>query len=98
MAASLTNPVQVVETSQVIYTPPVSAVNARRILVKPNLGYPVGPPATVSMTVLKQVLRGLRQANSQAEILIVEGVCSPTAFEKIMAKNGLYDLLDLGIQ
>ncbi|MBD0335227.1 MAG: DUF362 domain-containing protein [Cyanobacteria bacterium Co-bin13] len=98
MSASLTAHIQVAETSQFAYTPPDAAHSARRIVVKPNLGYPVGPPATVSMEVLRRVLLGLRQANSHAEILIVEGVCSPVAFEKIMAKNGLYDLLDEGTQ
>jgi uncharacterized protein (DUF362 family) len=97
MSASPTAHCQVTETSQFTYTPPSAARSATRILVKPNLGYPVGPPATVSMGVLKQVLLGLRTASPQAEILIVEGVCSPVAFEKIMAKNGLYDLLDEGI-
>ncbi|MBD2259272.1 DUF362 domain-containing protein [Pseudanabaena sp. FACHB-2040] len=98
MSASLTTHLQVAETSQFVYAPPDAARSARRILVKPNLGYPVGPPVTVSMEVLRRVLLGLRQVSPQAELLIVEGVCSPVAFEKIMAKNGLYDLLDQGIQ
>ena len=85
-------------TSAFMYQPPQAAVNARRILVKPNLGYPVGPPATVSMTVLQRVLQGLRQANPQAEILIVEGVCSKVAFADIMGKLGVYLLLDEGMQ
>ncbi|MGF1458947.1 MAG: DUF362 domain-containing protein [Leptolyngbyaceae cyanobacterium] len=85
-------------TADFVYTPPQSAVNAQRILVKPNLGYPVGPPATVSRTVLQRVLAGLRSASPQAEILIVEGVCSKVAFADIMGKVGIYDLLDEGMQ
>jgi hypothetical protein len=77
-----------------VYQPPEIARTADRILVKPNLGYPVGPPVTVSMDVLRQVLSGLRQMNPQAEILIVEGVCSPVSLNKIASKNGLFNLLD----
>ena len=89
---------QVANTADFIYQPPPSAHNARRILVKPNLGYPVGPPVTVSMGVLATVLAGLRQASPQAEILIVEGVCSPVSLEQIASRNGLYALLDAGMK
>lgn len=80
------------------YTPPAAAQQAQRILVKPNLGYPVGPPVTVSMAVLGDVIRSLRKFNPKAEILIVEGVCSKVAFDIIMAKVGANQLLSEGIQ
>ncbi len=80
------------------YQPPNSALHANRILVKPNLGYPVGPPVTVSMMVLGQVLRSLRTSNPTAEILIVEGVCSPVDLATIVSKNGLYNILDAGMR
>jgi uncharacterized protein (DUF362 family) len=79
------------------YQPPQAALNAKRILVKPNLGYPIGPPVTVSMGVLGQVLRSLRTSNPTAEILIVEGVCSAVDLAEIVSKNGLYNLLDEGM-
>ncbi len=41
------------------YVPPIAAHKAQRILVKPDLGYPVGPPATVGMAVLGEVVRSL---------------------------------------
>lgn len=87
-----------VPTADFIYAPPAIARNAKTILVKPNLGYPVGPPATVSMAVLGQVLTGLRQVSPNAEILIVEGICSKVPFADIMDKLGVYDLLDEGMQ
>jgi uncharacterized protein (DUF362 family) len=90
--------VQTVESRSFIYQPPACAYGAKRILVKPNLGYPVGPPVTVSMGVLKTVLEGLRSASPQAEILIVEGVCSPVSLTQIVSKNGLYNILDEGMQ
>ncbi len=81
-------------TNTFIYQPPASAYNANRILVKPNLGYPVAPPVTVSMGVLAKVLQALRQASPNALISIVEGVCSPVSLQDIASKNGLYALLD----
>lgn len=80
------------------YHPPAAAHGAERILVKPNLGYPVGPPATVSMGVLRQVLQGLRAASPNAEILIVEGVCSPVSLGDIAQRNGLLGILDEGMR
>jgi Domain of unknown function (DUF362) len=80
------------------YQPPPSAYNAQRILVKPNLGYPVAPPVTVSMGVLGKVLQSLRQASPNATISIVEGVCSPASLHDIASKNGLYALLDEGME
>jgi Domain of unknown function (DUF362) len=81
-----------------VYQPPASAHNARRILLKPNLGYPKPAPVTVSMPILQAVLQGLRAASPQAEILIVEGVCSPVNLTDIVAKLGVYQLLDEGMQ
>ncbi|NJN48728.1 MAG: DUF362 domain-containing protein [Alkalinema sp. RL_2_19] len=80
------------------YQPPAAAIQAKRILVKPNLGYPVGPPVTVSMAVLGQVLQGLRQVNPGAEILVVEGVCSPVDFATIASKHGLDNILGDGMR
>jgi Domain of unknown function (DUF362) len=80
------------------YTPPQSSLTARRILVKPNLGYPVGPPVTVSMKVLGDVLQGLRRVNPQAEILIVEGVCSAVSLTEIARCNGLFEQMDEGMR
>lgn len=76
------------------YQPPAAAQAARHILIKPNLGYPIGPPVTISMGVLGQVISALRQANSQAKITIIEGVCSPVSLGEIAQINGLHDLFD----
>ncbi|MBD2105860.1 DUF362 domain-containing protein [Nodosilinea sp. FACHB-13] len=80
------------------YTPPASAHAAQRILVKPNLGYPVGPPVTVSMAVLQAVIRGLQEYSPSAEIFIVEGVCSKVSFDTVMAKLGVQQLLSTKVQ
>jgi hypothetical protein len=90
--------VHIAATSDFVYTPPAIATTAQRILVKPNLGYPVGPPVTVSMGILGQVLTGLRKENPRAEILIVEGVCSAISLSEIVHRNGLSSILDNGMQ
>jgi hypothetical protein len=85
-------------TASFIYQPPASAFNVKHILVKPNLGYPVAPPVTVSMSILAKILQALRQASPNARISIVEGVCSPISLHDIAGKNGLYALLDDGME
>lgn len=85
--------VHVSKSEDFVYQPPACARFSRQILIKPNIGYPVGPPATVSMEVLAKVIHGLQQANPRAKILIVEGVCSKTSFATIMAKRGVHSLL-----
>jgi hypothetical protein len=90
--------VQIADTPTFTYIPPQTAQGSQRILVKPNLGYPVGPPVTVSMQVLGEVLRALREVSPIAEILVVEGVCSPVSLEEISQKHGLLALLDDGMR
>jgi Domain of unknown function (DUF362) len=85
-------------TKSFIYQPPASAFDAKHILVKPNLGYPVAPPVTVSMEVLSKVLQSLRTASPNAQISIVEGVCSPVSLHDIASKHGVYALLDDGME
>lgn len=89
---------QVVAREHWVYQPPPEAIAAHRILVKPNLGYPQGPPVTVSLGVLAQVLHRLRQVSPKAEILIVEGVCSPVSLGEIAQRHGLHSVLDEGMQ
>lgn len=90
--------VTVTDTPQFRYEPPVSAHLARRVLIKPNLGYPNGPPVTVSMPVLKEVIAGVRRVNPGAEILIVEGVCHSLSAAEIARRLGIETLLGDGIQ
>jgi uncharacterized protein (DUF362 family) len=98
MVKTAHTPVQVAATADFIYQPPAAAINCQRILVKPNLGYPVAAPVTVSMKVLGIVLQGLRTASPNAEILIVEGVCSHVSLVDIAKRLGVYSLLDSGMQ
>ena len=89
---------QIIESDRFVYQPPAPARTAHRILVKPNLGYPGAAPITVSMAVLAQVLQQLRHHNPEAEILVVEGVCSPMPLIDIASRHGLFQYLDAGMQ
>lgn len=77
-----------------VYMPPEAAWGAARILVKPNLGYPVKHPATVSMPVMAAVLQGLRRASPRGRILIIEGSTSEMSVTEIAERNGLLEMLD----
>ncbi len=74
------------------YSPPESARTARRILIKPNWGYPCPHPVTVGLPVLKAVIAGIRAVNPAAEILLVEGVCDKLPALEIARKLGLAEL------
>ena len=90
--------VHVCDRPDFVYTPPASALGAKRILIKPNLGYPTPHPVTVSLSVLQDVIEGVRGVNATAEILIVEGVCHSQPANIIMQTLGLPTLLGDGIR
>jgi hypothetical protein len=94
MMAMSSHPCTVTPSAQFIYHPPDAALTARQILIKPNLGYPVPHPVTVSVPVLAEVLRSLRYHNPKADIFIVEGVCSPKSLHDITGRLGIHPLLD----
>lgn len=91
--ANLTS-VRTADVESFAYQPPHAAYDATRILVKPNLGYPSGPPVTVNPAVLGAVLRGLRRASPMARILVMEGACSKVSVHEIFEQHGIADLLD----
>lgn len=82
------------DTDNFVYVPPDAAFGASRILVKPNLGYPKPPPATVSMPVLEKVLQGLRRAAPHARIVIMEGTTGKLGAVETLEKLGVPALLD----
>ena len=79
------------------YEAPETARTARRILLKPNWGYPRPHPVTVSLPVLKEVVCGIRRVNPNAEILLVEGVCGKLPALEIASKLGLAELEAMGV-
>jgi uncharacterized protein (DUF362 family) len=89
--------VEIASLANFLYQPPAAAISAKRILIKPNLGYPVPPPVTISVPVLSRVLQGLRRVNPTAEIILVEGVCSSVPLSEIVNRLGINSILDQGI-
>ena len=85
------------DSDSFLYAPPDAARTARRILLKPNWGYPRPHPVTVSLPVLKEIVRGIRAINPEAEILLVEGVCDKRPALEIARKLGLSELEAQGV-
>ncbi|PJF22201.1 MAG: hypothetical protein CUN56_07195 [Phototrophicales bacterium] len=77
-----------------VYIPPEAAFGAARILIKPNLAYPQGPPITVSMTVLEKVLRGIRRVNPHGRIVVADGVTADIDALENFKQLGLLDIID----
>lgn len=76
---------------------PAAAHNANHVLIKPNLGYPESAPVTVSLELLSHVLQAVRNASPNAQITVLEGVCSKVSFAEIVEIHGLASILDAGM-
>jgi len=55
-----------------VFEAPPAIARARRVLIKPVAGYPVGYPVTTSRAMMVSIIMGIRQI-SDADILILEG-------------------------
>ena len=62
----------VFDSEDFIFEAPPSIARARRVLIKPVAGYPVGYPVTTSREMIVSIIMGIRQI-SDADILILEG-------------------------
>lgn len=88
-----------VDADSFIFVPPPQLASARRILIKPNAGYPVSHPVTTSRETLAAVIRGIRRV-SDADIILLEESRSSEPIHRIYRLLG-YDfprvgLLDVG--
>jgi hypothetical protein len=62
----------IIEASEFNFKAPPEVARARRVLIKPNAGYPVPYPATTSPDLIARIIEGIREV-SDADILILEG-------------------------
>ena len=85
------------ESSAFRYEPTEKARMARRVLIKPNWGYPRPHPVTVGLPILKEIVASIRRVNPKAEILLVEGVCDKLPALEIARKLGLAELEEMGV-
>jgi uncharacterized protein (DUF362 family) len=76
MTISLDSTIRTDESASPQFRWPEAVSQCRRILLKPNAGYPLGHPVTTRVTLLIQVIESLRSVNSKAEILVLEGSTS----------------------
>ncbi len=60
------------DASQFVFKAPPAISRARRVLIKPNAGYPVPYPVTTSREILSLIIDGIRQV-SDADILLLDG-------------------------
>jgi len=61
------------EASEFSFKAPPVISRARRVLIKPNAGYPVLYPVTTSREMLSLIIEGIRQV-SDADILLLDGI------------------------
>lgn len=62
----------VFDSEDFVFEAPPAIARARRVLIKPVAGYPVGYPVTTSREMMVSIIMGIRQI-SDADILILEG-------------------------
>jgi len=60
------------QASEFIFKPPPLVSRARRVLIKPNAGYPLPYPASTSRETLNIIIESIKQV-SDADIIILEG-------------------------
>jgi len=77
------------KASDFIFKPPPLVSRARRVLVKPNAGYPLPYPASTSREMLNIVIESIKQV-SDADIIILEGTISGESIYPIYRELG-YD-------
>ena len=65
----------IVKDSDFVFTPPPQLSWARRVLIKPCVGYPLPYPITTSPKLLNTIIKGIRKVSS-ADILIADGTPS----------------------
>lgn len=60
------------EASEFVFKPPSLVARARRVLIKPNAGYPMPYPISTSRETMNLIVESIKQV-SDADIIILEG-------------------------
>jgi uncharacterized protein (DUF362 family) len=77
------------EASEFVFKPPPLISRARRVLIKPNAGYPLSYPASASRETMNLIIESIKQA-SDADIIILEGTATGESIYPIYQALG-YD-------
>lgn len=67
----------VFDSEDFVFKAPPAIARARRVLIKPVSGYPLGYPVTTSREMMVSIIMGIRQI-SDADILVLEGTAGGT--------------------
>ncbi|HLB12391.1 MAG TPA: DUF362 domain-containing protein [Dehalococcoidia bacterium] len=65
-----------VDADSFVFVPPPQLASARRVLIKPNAGYPLPHPVTTSRETLAAVVSGIRRVSDADIILLEESRCA----------------------
>ncbi|MDP2726036.1 MAG: DUF362 domain-containing protein [Dehalococcoidia bacterium] len=84
-----------VDADSFVFVPPPQLASARRVLIKPNAGYPCPHPVTTSRETLAAVIKGIRRV-SDADIVFLEESRSSEPMHKIYRILG-YDFPRVGL-
>lgn len=79
----------VCEASDFVFKPPPLVSRARRVLIKPNAGYPLSYPASASRETMNLIIESIKQV-SDADIIILEGTATGESIYPIYQALG-YD-------
>ncbi|MFC2050356.1 DUF362 domain-containing protein [Chloroflexota bacterium] len=77
------------EASKFAFKPPPLVSRARRVLIKPNAGYPMPYPISTSRETMNLIIESIKQA-SDADIIILEGTANGESIYPIYQALG-YD-------
>jgi len=77
------------EASEFVFQPPPLVARARRVLIKPNAGYPMPYPFSTSRETMNMIIESIKQV-SDADIIILEGTHSGESIYPIYQALG-YD-------
>lgn len=63
------------DADQFVFTPAPQVARARRVLIKPDAGYPLPYPVSTGVDTLRSIIEGIKRV-SDADILILDGTSS----------------------
>jgi uncharacterized protein (DUF362 family) len=89
MARAVADAIQVQSSDAPVFDFPAPVRVARRVLIKPNVGYAAKPPAIVRVGLLRALVEQLLAIDADKEIVIVEGVCTKIAAVQVFNATGL---------
>jgi uncharacterized protein (DUF362 family) len=89
MGHAVADSIQVQPSDAPAFAFPLTVLAAKRVLIKPNVGYAAKPPAIVRIALVRAVVEQLLALDPDKRIDIVEGVCTKIAAAQVFGATGL---------